>query len=124
MSGEHLSLETPLSTQGELPKITSEHTILPQSPSTNIILELEDQIPGSQFIKHHSSLIDVPISSDTVLDTVLTTHDLHLDVEGLDDGADPDDNTTNLRVSEVLTSALENETFKSIINNAEEEMLS
>ena len=52
-------------------------------------------------------------------ETALTTHDLHLDVEGLHAGADPDDNITNLRVSKILTSALEIDTFKSIIQNAE-----
>ena len=81
MSGEHLSLENPLTTQGDLPKITSEHTILPQSPSTNISLELEDHIPGSQSIEHQCSLIDVVTSSNIVLDTVLTTQNLHFDIE-------------------------------------------
>ena len=78
----------------------------------------EDHTSGSQAFEHQDSFLDVPISSDTVHDIVLTTQDLHQDVEGLHAGADPDDNTTNLRVPEVLTSALETTTSKSIIHNA------
>ena len=83
-----------------------------------------DHTSGSQDLEHQISLLDVPISSDKVLDTVITTQDLHFDVEGLHDGSDPDDNIANLRVPTVFTSALETETSKNIIHNAEEEMLS
>ena len=82
----------------------------------------EDHTSGSQVLEHQDILLDVPTSSDTMHDTMLTTQDLHQDVEGLHVGADPDDNTTNLRVPEVLTSALETSTSKSIIQNVEEEM--
>ena len=116
-SGEHITIETPLSTQGELPKISSKHTILSQSTTSNISLAFEDHTSGSQDFEHQASILDVPISSDIVHDTVLTTQDLYPDVEGLHVGADPDDNTTNLRVLEVLTSALETTTSKSIIHN-------
>ena len=120
MSGEHISFETPLSSQGELPKIHSTTTTLSESTNLNIYLATEDHTSGSQDLQHQDILLDVPTSSDTLHDTMLTTQDLHQDVEGLHVGADPDDNTTNLRVPEVLISALETSTSKSIIHNAEE----
>ena len=105
-----------------MPKISSEHTTLSQSITTNISLETEDHTSGSQDFEHQDYILDVPISSDTVHDTVLTTQDLHLDVEGLHAGADPDENITHLRVPEVLTSSLETDFSKIIIHNVEEEM--
>ena len=121
-SGEHIIVETPLFSQGELPKIHSTNTILSESTTPQISLETGDHSIGSQEFEHQDTLLDVPISSDTVHDTVLTTQDLHQNVEGLHVGADPDDNTTNSRVPEVFTSALETSISKSIIHNAEEEM--
>ena len=43
-------------------------------------------------------------------------------LRGLHAGADPDENTTNLRVPEVLTLPIETITSKSIIHNVEVEM--
>ena len=59
-----------------------------------------------------------------MLYTVITTQDLHLDVEGMHVGAYPDDNITNLRVPEVFTSTLENISSTRIVHNAEEELSS
>ena len=103
-------------------KITIDHTSLTLSPQKQISLETEDHISGSQELEHQTSLFDVPKSSDIVLDTVITTQDLHLDVEGMHVGAYPDDNITNLRVPEVFTLALETISSISIVHNAEEEM--
>ena len=81
-----------------------------------------DQTSVSQDFENQDFLFDVPISSDTVHDNVLTTQDLHQDVEGLYVGANPDDNTINLRVPEFFTSSLETSTSKSIIQNVDEEI--
>ena len=98
-------------------KIFSEHTTLTISPTKQISLETEEHISVSQELEHQTSLFDVPRLSDIVLDIVLTTLDLHLDVEGMHIGAYSDDNLTNLRVSEVFTSTLENISSTCIDNN-------
>ena len=123
-SAEHIILETPLLTQGKLSKIFSEHTTLIISPIKQIFLEIEEHIFVSHEFKHQTSLFDVPNSSDTVHDIVLTTHDLHSDIEGMNVGAYPDDNITNLRVPEFFTSSMENISSTSIVHNVEEEMSS
>ena len=102
------SIETPLFSQGEVAKnpfykhYSSQNIQLLQfflynwGPFYLVLGNLNIKIP----------LIDVPISSDIVHDTMLTTKDLHQNVEELHVGADPDDNTTNSRVPEVFTSTL------------------
>ena len=81
-------------------------------------METGDNSIGSQEFEHQDTLLDVPISSDTVL----TTHDLHQNVEVTECWADPDDNSSNSRVPEVFTSAIKTSISKSIIHNVEEEM--
>ena len=99
-------------------------TLFSQNTTPKISFETGDHSIGSQEFEHQDTLLYVPISSDTVHDTLLTTHELHQNVEGLHAGADPDDNTTNSRVPEVVTSSLDTSISKTIIHNAEVEMSS
>ncbi|MGI4673491.1 hypothetical protein ACR2XN_28910, partial [Klebsiella pneumoniae] len=98
-------IETPLSAQGELPKSNSEQTL--STPQTlKISLEPVIQETESHGIDHQESILDEPISSDIVHDTVLTTQNPHLDGEGMQAGASPNDTIPTTRVPEVFTSPL------------------
>ncbi|KAK1364422.1 hypothetical protein POM88_039983 [Heracleum sosnowskyi] len=73
-SGEHINIETPPISQGELPKSNLNSSFLSESTTTQISSIQESHSHDNPALDH--SLLDSvndPLSSDMVLDTVLTT---------------------------------------------------
>ncbi|KAK1399488.1 hypothetical protein POM88_009351 [Heracleum sosnowskyi] len=103
LSGEHINVETPPISQGELPKSNLNPTSLSDS-STKISSEQESHSHDNLALdQSQSSPVIEPTSSDMVLDTVLTTQDPHSVGQGMHAEAYPNDTNTNMEDSPVFT---------------------
>ncbi|KAK1404414.1 hypothetical protein POM88_004019 [Heracleum sosnowskyi] len=102
-SGEHITVETPPISQGELPKSSLNPTSLSDS-SIKISSEQESHSNDNlAFDQSQFSHVIEPFSSDMVHDTVLTTQEPHLVGQGMHAGAYPNDTNTNMEDSPVFT---------------------
>ncbi|KAK1379297.1 hypothetical protein POM88_026041 [Heracleum sosnowskyi] len=102
-SGEHITVETPPISQGELPKSNLNPTSLSDS-SIKISSEQESHSNDNlAFDQSQFSPVIEPISSDMVHDTMLTTQEPHLVGQGMHAGAYPNDTNTNMEDSPVFT---------------------
>ena len=96
LSGEHIQIEIPSISQGELPKSISEHTTLSES---NISLNRDSHLgDDSTFDQSQSTSVIEPLSSD-----LLTTQDLKSVGQELHAGAYSNDTNKNMEASPVLT---------------------
>ncbi|KAK1394471.1 hypothetical protein POM88_013527 [Heracleum sosnowskyi] len=103
LSGEHINVETPPISQGELPKSNLNPTSLSDS-STKISSAQESHSHDNLVLdQSQSSPVIEPTSSDMVLDTVLTTQDPHSVGQGMHTEAYPNDTNTNMEDSPVFT---------------------
>ncbi|KAK1360059.1 hypothetical protein POM88_044533 [Heracleum sosnowskyi] len=103
MSGEHITIETPPISQGELLKSSLHHTSLPESTSNISSPQVGHSHDLSVLDQSQSKTVIEPNSSDMVHDTVLTTQDPHLVGQGMHAGAYPNDTNKNIEGSPVLT---------------------
>ncbi|KAK1365721.1 hypothetical protein POM88_041282 [Heracleum sosnowskyi] len=102
-SGEHITVETPPISQGELPQSNLNPTSLSDS-SIKISSEQESHSNDNlAFDQSQFSPVIEPISSDMVHDTMLTTQDPHLVGQGMHAGAYPNDTNKNMEDSPVFT---------------------
>ncbi|KAK1376045.1 hypothetical protein POM88_032238 [Heracleum sosnowskyi] len=103
LSGEHITLETPPISQGELLKFNPHHTSLPESTSNISSQQISHSHDFSEIDQSQSNTVIEPTSSDMVHDTVLTTQEPHLVGQGMHAGAYPNDTNTNMEDSPVFT---------------------
>ncbi|KAK1388666.1 hypothetical protein POM88_016844 [Heracleum sosnowskyi] len=78
LSGEHITLETPPISQGELPKSNLHHTSLPESTSNISSQQNSHSHDISAIDQSQSKSVIEPTSSDMVHDTMLTTQELSI----------------------------------------------
>ncbi|KAK1389973.1 hypothetical protein POM88_018151 [Heracleum sosnowskyi] len=102
-SGEHITIETPPISQGELPTSNLNPTSLSVSP-LKISSEQESHSHDNLAIdQSQSTSVIEPLSSDMVHDTVLTTQEPNLVGQGMHAEAYPNDTNKNIEDSPVLT---------------------